>query len=98
MSHTNSSPSAPPADAALRAYARLCARLARIGLPRRPHEAAESYAARVAAARPDLAAPLAVLARQYNDLRYGRGAAGGVAAFAAAVRALPLRPPGSRAS
>jgi hypothetical protein len=78
-----------------RAYARLCAKLAARGLPRAPYEAAESYAARVAALRPDLAQTVQELCRHYNELRYGKDA-GDVGRFAAAVRA--FRPRDFRAS
>jgi len=37
------------------AWLRLCRKLAKAGLPRAAHEGALDYAARVAAARPDLA-------------------------------------------
>lgn len=57
-------------DAATRAYARLCSRLAAAGLPRLPHEGAESYAARVARQRPDLAHTVTAICRQYSALRY----------------------------
>jgi transglutaminase-like putative cysteine protease len=57
-------------DAAIRAYARLCARLAAAGLPRLSHEGAEAYAARVAQLRPDLAHAITTICRQYSALRY----------------------------
>ena len=53
-----------------RAYARLCAKLAAIGIARLPHEGAEAYALRVAQLRPDLAATVTALCRQYSFLRY----------------------------
>lgn len=53
------------------AWLRLCRRLARIGLPRAPHEGAQDYAARVAAARPELATAIIDLAARYSRLRYG---------------------------
>jgi transglutaminase-like putative cysteine protease len=96
-----------PRDPVARAYATLCKRLAAAGLPRQPHEGAEAYAARVAAARPDLR-EVAALCRRYSDLKYAarfaarpeRGAArrsqGDADAFIAGVRA--FRPRGSRAS
>jgi transglutaminase-like putative cysteine protease len=58
-------------DPLVRAYGRLCRKMAIIGLPRRLHEGAEAYAARVAELRPDLAAALSVLCRRYTELRYG---------------------------
>jgi transglutaminase-like putative cysteine protease len=82
-------------DPVTRAYARLCRRLAAIGLPRSPHEGAEAYAARIAAARPDLAAAVVALCRRYSQLRYANTASEGAAAtFIAGVRAFrPARPP-----
>jgi len=38
----------------IRAYSRLCAKLAAVGMPRLAHEGADDYAARVAQDRPDL--------------------------------------------
>ncbi len=87
----------PPTDAAARAFERLCAKLAGCGLGRGASEPAESFAARVAAARPDLAREVVALCRRYNELRYGRAARpADLERFAAAVRA--FRPRGSRAS
>ena len=63
---------AEPKDPAVVAYRRLCRRLAAIGLPRRPHEGAEGYAARVGRARPDLAAAAAALCESYTQLRYAQ--------------------------
>jgi protein-glutamine gamma-glutamyltransferase len=60
-----------PPDRLARAYARLCAKLAAIGLPRRPHEGAEAFAARIALERPDLAPRLTALCDGYSRLRYG---------------------------
>ena len=101
-----------PRDPLNRAYDTLCRRLAALGLPRRPHEGAEMFAARIAAQRPDLAAALGALCCSYSDLRYGAVAAPtAIAAFVTAVRrfrpgrarpgrARPgrARPRGSRAS
>jgi transglutaminase-like putative cysteine protease len=53
------------------AWLRLCRRLAKAGLPRAAHEGAQDYAARVAAARPDLAAAMRDIAARYSALRYG---------------------------
>jgi transglutaminase-like putative cysteine protease len=58
-------------DRVARAYAKLCARLAAAGVSRRPHEGAEAFASRVAAARPDLGAVVTALCRRYSELRYG---------------------------
>ena len=66
-----------PKDPVLRAYHKLCRKLAAAGLPRRPSEGAEAFAARVAIERPDLGARVVILLRRYSRLRYGasRGAA-----------------------
>lgn len=53
------------------AWLRLCRKLAKAGLPRAAHEGAQDYAARVAAARPDLAATIRDIAARYYALRYG---------------------------
>jgi hypothetical protein len=75
-------------DPVSRAYERLCRRLAAIGLPRSPHEGAEAYAARVAAARPDLASVVTALCRRYSRLRYANTPADtGAASFISGVRA-----------
>lgn len=79
-------------DAATRAYARLCAKLAAAGLPRMAHEGAEAYAARVALRRPDLAAAMSSLCRQYSVLRYSLPSLNvTVGQFEAAVRAFRPR-------
>jgi protein-glutamine gamma-glutamyltransferase len=54
----------------IRAYSRLCAKLAGVGIPRLPHEGAEAYAARVALHRPDLGPAVNALCRHYSRLRY----------------------------
>jgi len=75
-------------DPVSRAYERLCRRLAAIGLPRSPYEGAEAYAARVAAARPDLAATVGALCRRYSQLRYANTPTDSAAAsFISGVRA-----------
>lgn len=66
---------APARDPVLRAFNRLCTRMRMSGLPRLPHEGAESFAERIASARPDLAAPLRSLLRRYSDVRYGTAGA-----------------------
>jgi transglutaminase-like putative cysteine protease len=58
-------------DPVVRAYGRLCRKLAAVGLPRRPSEGPESYAARVAIERPDLGGAVGALCRRYSRLRYG---------------------------
>ncbi len=88
---------AEPRDPAVLAYRRLCKRLAAIGLPRWPHEGAEGYAARVAQARPDLAAAVAALCGSYSRLRYAKSSPEDTAdldAFVARSRAFrPRRAP-----
>jgi transglutaminase-like putative cysteine protease len=56
----------------IRAYSRLCAKLAAAGMPRLAHEGAEDYAARVAQRRPDLGPAVTALCRHYSGLRYAR--------------------------
>ncbi len=57
-------------DPVVLAWAQLCARLARRGLPLQPGETPRAFAERVAAARPELAVRTRALARQYQQLRY----------------------------
>jgi len=79
-------------DETARAYARLCAKLAAVGIARLPHEGAEAYALRVARQRPDLAGTVMNLCRQYSFLRYSAPTAGGtLGQFQAAVRAFSAR-------
>ncbi len=85
-----------PADPVNRAYDRLCRRLGSIGIPRMPHEGAEAFAARVSRLRPDLAAPVTALCREYSRLCYGAPPSGAASGFPAAVR--KFRPRGSRGS
>ena len=54
-----------------RLYARLCRRLAGIGLPRLPHEGPGDYGERIAAARPDLASAVNNFIALYVPARYG---------------------------
>ena len=54
----------------IRAYSRLCAKLAAAGMPRLPHEGAEDFAARIAQRRPDLGPAVESLCRHYSRLRY----------------------------
>jgi transglutaminase-like putative cysteine protease len=58
-------------DPLVRAYERLCRKLASAGLPRHPHEGAEAFSARIALVRPDLAQAVSALCRRYSRLRYG---------------------------
>lgn len=53
------------------AWLKLCRKLAKVGLPRAPHEGPQDYAERIAAARPDLAESIRNLAASYGALRYG---------------------------
>jgi protein-glutamine gamma-glutamyltransferase len=76
-----------PKEPLIRAYARLCAKLAAAGVPRIGHEGPEDYAARVALRRPDLGSAAAALCRQYSSLRYSGASASTVGQFQAAVRA-----------
>jgi transglutaminase-like putative cysteine protease len=72
----------------IRAYARLCAKLAAVGMPRLAHEGAEDYAARVAERRPDLGPAVTALCRHYSSLRYAAAPARiTINQFDAAVRA-----------
>ena len=84
-------------DLAVRSYARLCAKLAAAGMPRRPHEGPEAYAARVAALRPDLGAQVGALCRYYSNLRFAPTAGLSAARFRAQVRAFrPARQRGGQ--
>ena len=88
-----------PKDALIRAYLRLCAKLAAVGIPRRPHEGAEDYAGRVARERTDLGPTVSALCRQYSMLRYAAAPARTtVTQFIAAVRAFhpPAKPKAPR--
>jgi len=84
-------------DPLVRAYDRLCRKLATVGLERRPCEAAETFAARVARERPDLGRTITTLCRRYARLRYGPPRSPKASlSFAARVRAFhpPRTPPG----
>jgi protein-glutamine gamma-glutamyltransferase len=63
---------ATPMDRLARAYTKLCAKLARAGAPRAPHEGPLAYAEVVAVRRPDIAATASALLRKYAELRFGR--------------------------
>ena len=60
-------PKLPPVS---RDYARFCARLARLGLPRAGHEGPLDYAQRVVAARADLTEAVLEITDRYVQLRY----------------------------
>ncbi|MBJ6981072.1 DUF3488 and transglutaminase-like domain-containing protein [Luteimonas sp. MC1572] len=62
-------------DPVLRAWHRLGARYARLGLGRRPHETADAWSARVLALRPQSTALVALSAR-FAEWRYARGRGG----------------------
>ncbi|MGH8076480.1 MAG: transglutaminase TgpA family protein [Lysobacter sp.] len=64
------------ADPVLRAWHRLNARYARLGLARAPHETAGDWAERVSNARPDLAEALRILTKHFNDWRYADAQSG----------------------
>jgi transglutaminase-like putative cysteine protease len=76
-----------PKDPLVRAYGSLCRKLAAVGLPRKAHEGAETFAARVALERPDLARTVTALCRRYARLRYGpQGSREAALSFASGVR------------
>ena len=78
-------------DAVQATWLKVCRKLAKAGLPRAPHEGAMDYAARVAAARPELAEGIHDLAARYASLRYGgESAPDGLVAFKDAVRSFKL--------
>ncbi|GAB4115138.1 MAG: hypothetical protein Fur0026_00530 [Sideroxydans sp.] len=73
------------------AWLKLCRKLEKAGLPRAAHEGPLDYAARVATARPLVAAAIRDLAARYTGLRYGdKAGVQGLDAFKAAVRAFKL--------
>ncbi|HEY2862926.1 MAG TPA: DUF3488 and transglutaminase-like domain-containing protein [Casimicrobiaceae bacterium] len=79
-------------DAEVALWRTACRRLARAGLERRPDEGPLSYAERVAARWPALAASINAIAERYALLRYGPASARSTemaAQLAASVRALP---------
>ncbi|HEX5364541.1 MAG TPA: transglutaminaseTgpA domain-containing protein [Gallionella sp.] len=61
----------PQPDKVQAAWLKLCRKLEKSGLPRKPHEGPQDYATRVAAARPALADSIRDLAARYSALRYG---------------------------
>jgi transglutaminase-like putative cysteine protease len=61
-------------EPALAAWRRYCTKLAAVGLARSPHEGPLDYLARVAAARPGLAAQAEAITSRYVEARYGPGA------------------------
>jgi transglutaminase-like putative cysteine protease len=67
-------PRGPREDRISRAYLRLCAKLARAGLPREAHEGPMAFAASIAARRPDVSMQVMPLLMRYASLRFGRAA------------------------
>jgi protein-glutamine gamma-glutamyltransferase len=81
-------------DRLARAYARLCRKLARVGLPRAAHQGPIAYAEAVGETRPDLSEGVRVLLTRYAELRYGAprvdSQAADVAGFERAVARLSV--------
>lgn len=65
-------PRPPHRDRIARAYARLCNKLARVGLPRGADQGPLAYADSIAERRPDLAVSARSLLSHYAELRFGR--------------------------
>lgn len=61
-----------PQDPVQKLYLRVCARLARLGVPRRPTEGPRDYGDRVLAQYPELGDQLRPILALYQELRYGR--------------------------
>ncbi|QJR11398.1 Protein-glutamine gamma-glutamyltransferase [Usitatibacter rugosus] len=61
-------------DPSLAAWKRFCAKLARIGLARAPHEGPVDFTERVAGTRPELERAAREITERYVEARYGRGA------------------------
>ena len=81
----------PRPDTLARAYLRLCRKLARRAPARAAHQGPMSFAAALAAARPDLEATVRPLLARYAQLRYGpQPSAGDIEAFRRAVARLSL--------
>jgi protein-glutamine gamma-glutamyltransferase len=64
-------PRGQPPDRLGHAYARLCRKLARRGLPRAPHHGPLTYAQFIVRYRPDLSSHVGPLLEQYASLRFG---------------------------
>lgn len=81
-------------DRLARAYARLCRKLARVGLPRSVHQGPIAYAEAVGRTRPDLGEAVRSLLTRYAELRYGAprldSRAADVAGFERAVARLSV--------
>jgi protein-glutamine gamma-glutamyltransferase len=84
-------------DRLARAYARLCRKLARAGLPRPAHQGPIAYAEAVGKSRPDLGETVRSLLTRYAELRYGApradSRAAEVAGFEKAVARLSVARP-----
>jgi protein-glutamine gamma-glutamyltransferase len=80
-----------PPDRLGRAYVRLCRKLARIGLPRAPHQGPLAYAQAVIRRRPDLAARVGPLLEYYAELRFGPASQRDLRSFERAVTRLSVR-------
>ena len=73
------------------AWLKVCKKLAKVGLARAQHEGPEDYAARIIAARPQLADTMHDIAKRYTDLRYaGANDEEALRAFKAAANAFKL--------
>lgn len=88
----------PRPDRLGRAYARLCRKLTRIGLPRAPHQGPLAYSQTIARFRPDLAPRVHPLLEEYAALRYGPDPPRDLRSFERAVArlSLPRRPTARR--
>ena len=90
-------PSRVRPDRLARAYARLCRKLAGIGLPRSAHQGPIAYADAVGERRPDLREAVRALLTRYAELRYGAPRADSraedVAGFERAVARLSVARP-----
>jgi protein-glutamine gamma-glutamyltransferase len=80
------------ADGPLAAWRRLCARLARLGVPRHANEGPRDFAARASSALPEFAPEIASVSDRFVALRYAAvnddAMAAGTATFAREARAL----------
>lgn len=76
-------------DAAVRVWQKLCRRLAKAGIVRRPAEGANAFAARVAAEFPALKDSMHRISALYNDVRYGANSGRSVGQLRSAIRELP---------
>jgi transglutaminase-like putative cysteine protease len=61
-----------PADPVLRAYRKFCARIARLGIRRRPGEGPQDFSRRIVTARPELEQQVNRITEVFILLRYGR--------------------------